>query len=509
MMNQMRLAYSCRWICEVLNLFESVDKSSAPAIAMFLCDALSIAEKNKSQLNIRIVCDIVGMIRKLLCEHSLLTSVSANSNWDVTCARVVAQMLFPGSVSSGLSRRVLELVSSDLNDTVPYDGSNGIFSQLHLDCFECIQACAANSVFTLRRKLHSHSLITNLILLRDDIGWTLLHHASYHSCIDVIRCLISEGLSPNEADYSGKTALHVAASCVHVDAVSILLQTGATASINVQDGNGATPLMCLLRSVQLSPWRLRISPGQLTDCIMSLAPRIDGWILQRAVNRVQILNTDDKFLNDIYSPSLFFSLLSIDDMTLSSAVILQLTKYIRSILPEHVANIPFEKAVQNIIHQQELSPSSEDAPGNQKGINTVFDILLSARSQIKLAVALAIRKKRVRLLQLLMSSLGSAFDVFNLVLSTGNNYDSFEVSSHKNTTEIDTKILTFYFRCLELSITTGSLRTVIVLIDLGSSLFGRLTCTRPPSCFVSLAVVRGDPLLLRLILERLGSKMDF
>lgn len=142
----------------------------------------------------------------------------------------------------------------------------------------------------------------------------------------------------------------------------------------------------------------------------------------------------------------------------------------------------------------------------------------NVRCQVRVAVAHALKKKRFRLLQLLLQTFDPLLDLFDV----GNQWVDRSASIVACSSDVR-KHHDFYFRCLELAVVSKSLRTVVAMLDVGqekgifsiaesNSLLAGCDVpvdTSAPSCFLNLVIAQSDPLLLRLVLERLGSSMDW
>ena len=77
--------------------------------------------------------------------------------------------------------------------------------------------------------------------VRDALGGTALHAATFQSNLIVIKLLLDYGFNPNiRAEKNGNTPLHYAVASSNAGAVRLLLQYGA--SKNIRNLEGLTPL---------------------------------------------------------------------------------------------------------------------------------------------------------------------------------------------------------------------------------------------------------------------------
>lgn len=77
----------------------------------------------------------------------------------------------------------------------------------------------------------------------DPSGYSLLHHAAYHSDEDVLWYLLGlTGIDVNKKDLFGNTLLHKLIPCKQIEILKKLLDK-FNVDVNAQDENGRTPLM--------------------------------------------------------------------------------------------------------------------------------------------------------------------------------------------------------------------------------------------------------------------------
>jgi ankyrin repeat protein len=78
--------------------------------------------------------------------------------------------------------------------------------------------------------------------VKDNYGWTPLHHAAYQNKTDIVNLLLDAGANIHVHDTLDQTPLHLAAWKNLTDIVNVLLNHKA--DINAKDQYGSTPLHC-------------------------------------------------------------------------------------------------------------------------------------------------------------------------------------------------------------------------------------------------------------------------
>lgn len=463
---------------------------------------------------------IVSELRRRLSPHSTSSSSQRAYEWDVTCAYVLQSCICPGVFRSTWERWIKDVILSDWN--MSGDGTGGIVAKIYNEAIGIFEAVSSNSVYQLRRKLQSNILDVNMLHQRDEFGWSLLHHASYGNCVDTIRYLISEGLSPNITNRDGATPLHVAAAGLHIDAITLLIQSGAAASISVQDIRGETPIELYLKTASLSCWQFRMSPAQLADTalLMLRDPMRDIWRVRPLIP--SSVSSDKKH----HGISIFIRLLWISDASVAQTVVAYAVQSLKEMSRNHnselgtvvgdverpVASLwPISDLIKAGISRQQANRSGSSEEQKESIVRDMtreeYDsFFASIKAQVRVAVALSLKRKRVRILQLLLQIFDPLLDLFE------SKTDSVDLSGSLSGSDVGVKHH-FFFQLLELAVVTKSLRTVVVLMDWGKdrdffSFSGGAAEVSVQSCFLNLVISQSDPLLLRLVLERLGASMD-
>ena len=504
------------------------DNSKPDALIELLCELLGADAGSGShglpiQVPVLSLVKVVQEIRTRLAPHSLQAAPQRIHAWDVICTTVIRDSICPGTLSSTWCRRIQEVIMHDFHRP-PYDGSDGLAMKIFNEAASIIDAVSDNNVIQLRRRLQGNSHDISLLHHRDEFGWSLLHHAAHNSCLDAIRYLILEGISPNCIDSQGRTALHVAASRLHTDAISLLLQSGAGNSICTVCSKGATPLEDFLRTVSVSQWHLCLSPMQLVETVFLLMkhPEMDIW-RPRPCALSACLDMPIDYESSEYS--LFVRLMWICDATVASVVVdrsvTSLKRYCRKQLRKQLStdrsgNIsdstrdsmgPISETVKANIARSRTGALSEGQQSDETEIDLQF-----ARLQVRLALVYALKKKRVRIVQMLLNSMEAVLDIFEVDTKEDCSWRPNEIDTTRSNTPH-----AFFFHCLELAVLTKSLRVIVVLLDIGR-MHRFFSCTATsdpekeaavaPSCFLNLIIAQNDHLLLRLALERLGTYMD-
>lgn len=140
----------------------------------------------------------------------------------------------------------------------------------------------------------------------DGMGWTVLHHASYDGCLEVVESLVKKKVNINLKTSRGETPLHLASQMTNFDVIKYLLEAGA--DCNIEDTNYATPLTYLARAYPLynaETIRLFLEHGSCIDHfvydVLNNIPNFKEDILQDAKICTQaIINQFNRDLERLY-----------------------------------------------------------------------------------------------------------------------------------------------------------------------------------------------------------------
>ena len=101
---------------------------------------------------------------------------------------------------------------------------------------------------------------------QNDFGSALVNASSIGGDIKMVKLLIGEGASVNlQSIIKGRTALMQALTYCHLDIVKVLLSSGATEGINLQDSSGFNALMIASGKGHLEAVKLLLSAGANTE----------------------------------------------------------------------------------------------------------------------------------------------------------------------------------------------------------------------------------------------------
>jgi hypothetical protein len=313
-----------------------------------------------------------------------------------------------------------------------------------------------------------------------------------------------DDVSLNALDDNGRTCLHNAAQGMHVTSVALLVKSGAAASqCVVVDNSGHLPVHLFLRTAATSLWRRRLSSSQLVEVVLALmrSPPSDMWRYYPLSTdfRVHVNDPSDARVDSasiphtVAKPSILLQLMALGDYAIATAVI-----------PIAVGAVKHWKAAAKRNAEALTVPNAKDQSTDHSS-STYFEDpgppMTEIKLQVQVMIAEAVRRKRVRVLLLLISSFIDVFDIFGLGCSADK--------------EPPEERYNFFLRCLELAVLGGCLRTTIALMDAAPSVFNTIfesaqnhTLRCLPSCFLHFAIARGDTLMLKLCLERLKHTMD-
>lgn len=201
---------------------------------------------------------------------------SSAQQWDVMLSTIFKNCIMRNAMNHSWERILSNLMVSDLAL-----GSNwreaGVVAKLYTIVFPLLIECSVNDdSLGIKRIDAQYDIGCSIINFRDELGWSLLHHAASNKSLRVITYLYENHFSVNERSAEGGdlTPLHMAAFRQFHEVVELLLDCGAVRSIT--SSRGETALDLLLSSVSISANRNSTSsPQRLFQTIYFLLPSVD------------------------------------------------------------------------------------------------------------------------------------------------------------------------------------------------------------------------------------------
>ena len=234
---------------------------------------------NLIEYNEVFVSRLVACIRAILCPHTIEEDEVFAINHDHQCQQVdyefgalLFQAVLSGSLTGSWTRICKTILRSDLNETVPYDGSIGLIRSLRCDAKAIFMAASNNDVkmVQLLESRHANQSGFSFLESKDDIFlWPLAHFAASAGACDVLLYLSQSGVCFSKQIDTTKNSnpLHQACSVMDYRAIKLLIDVSGGSCIGKSDIYGQQPLHYLLRSVQLGEWRKKMKSSELLECI--------------------------------------------------------------------------------------------------------------------------------------------------------------------------------------------------------------------------------------------------
>ena len=121
----------------------------------------------------------------------------------------------------------------------------------------------------------------------------MMCEAAYEGDLAQIKRLMANGVGPNESDYDGRTALHLAACEGHIEVVRFLLDTGA--DIAFEDRFGGTALEDAVRhnfevrNAKVVQTMLRDAGADLTATVTDYTAKMNEYADNGDIERIRLL----------------------------------------------------------------------------------------------------------------------------------------------------------------------------------------------------------------------------
>lgn len=152
------------------------------------------------------------------------------------------------SLSAGLNAAQLAMEGNYYETLRVLLASRGFdFEQNGKDTVKMLHACAGRGLIDCLRVLVAHIttfFTVNVLDTHDDEGYTPLIYGVSNGCVDVVQCLLENGVNPDEKDYFGRSPLHFALAVRenHLSEAIVKLLTMYDADVNMKDTDGDAPL---------------------------------------------------------------------------------------------------------------------------------------------------------------------------------------------------------------------------------------------------------------------------
>jgi hypothetical protein len=152
--------------------------------------------------------------------------------WELYFSHILINLIFPSNLSCLWERIISKIIISDSTK-----GNDGFIVKLYEVDLPLTINCAVNDdALGLIRLESNYSKIGSLYKYKDELGWGLIHHASYSNSLKIIDLLIKNNISVNDKSNSSEiTPLHIAALNQNYNLIEKLLQHGANIfSLDIQ-----------------------------------------------------------------------------------------------------------------------------------------------------------------------------------------------------------------------------------------------------------------------------------
>jgi len=170
---------------------------------------------------------VEAMVRWLL-DHGAATEINYQYPDFLKTALICAvKSNFPGVVQMLLDKGANP-------NLVMADGSSALMIAANDGLTECARALVNNPKTDLRQKMRDDT-----VPVAEDPRREPIHTAAFFNNVPIIDLLIQKGVSVNEKDDFGNTALHYAARRLSIDALKFLISKGVDKSIKNKEGLSA------------------------------------------------------------------------------------------------------------------------------------------------------------------------------------------------------------------------------------------------------------------------------
>ena len=202
-------------------------------------NALSSSGSGSSRDVLVIRCLLVP-IRVALCPHSATIYMK---DFDVKTMLLLKNVVFKALPQAAWRRVARQILTSDLNDRYPYDGSAGLVDYITMKVYKLMEMICDGRIDDVQTLLDTKDDVSESVLASPSFiyavmevptGWTLMHLAasSKRTTNESVQVLLSYGLTLNNHENDARhTPLHVACSHRNYAAIEALVRNGCSLTI--------------------------------------------------------------------------------------------------------------------------------------------------------------------------------------------------------------------------------------------------------------------------------------
>ena len=390
---------------------------------------------------------LIRRARELMCPHTKDRSFCPE--WDRLFAYGLVYCVSQCILSQAWERQIKVIIIHDLEQSVPYDGSDGHVVHLIQVMNHVLDAVISNNKKSMMQLLQRSKLRLPVLNIFDEFGWNLLHHAAYHSATEVMKALVFEGISPLEISRERQTPVHVAAAALRYGALTTFFSLGTLSSstvLTLADSHGRTPLHCLLHTLSVGAWHRHLSSQQLLDVIkMLLVQHIDLW---------HCIGEEDTSSSELN--------ISTQKMTAFASIVLHADAYVA-------------EGIIQCAHAALYAEAIESSDSSGSGELTLLTSKPAVIFELKRVILLIIRRKKSRVLTCLLTTFGELLfeDIAPFPSPELRIQELVKADKSSNMLSVSSQqsVVSFLHQCLYAAAASSSLRIMSMLLK-----FGALIC---------------------------------